>query len=113
MTRFAMDLQSVMSADEVGAVRMVQARGSGMARIRSRKYSGREVPMPTRDSRISPTRRRARQKKVEDFLTRAAGLPVECVGSGYEYPHRASTAGMRADIRYKAGLTADHMVGEV
>ena len=86
---------------------------SDMARIRSRKYSGREVPMPTRDSRISPTRRRARQKKVDDFLTRAAGRPVECVGSGYEYPHRASTAGMRADIRYKAGLTADHMVGEV
>lgn len=86
---------------------------SDMARIRSRKYSGREVPMPTRDSRMSPTRRRARQKKVDDFLTRAAGRPVECVGSGYEYPHRASTAGMRADIRYKAGLTADHMVGEV
>ena len=90
------------------------ARGaSDMARIRSRKYSGREVPMPTRESSMSPARRRARQEKVGDFFARAAGRPVEYVGSGYEYPHKASTAGMRADIRYKAGLTADHMVGEV
>ena len=90
------------------------ARGaSDMARIRSRKYSGRPIPMPTRESSMSEKRRRARQKRVDAHFEKGFPHPVEYVGSGYEYPHRASTSGMRADIRYKAGLTADHMVGEV
>lgn len=90
------------------------ARGaSDMARIRSRKYSGRAIPMPTRESSLSPKRRRARQRKVDAFFEKGFPHPVEYVGSGYEYPHKASTVGMRADIRYRAGLTADHEVGEV
>lgn len=90
------------------------ARGaSDMARIRSRKYSGREIPMPDRDSSLSPKRRRARQRRIDEFFEKGCGHPVECEGKGYEYPHRASTVGMRADIRYRAGLIAEHKVGEV
>lgn len=89
------------------------ARGaSDMARIRSRKYSGRAIPMPTRDSSLSPERRRARQRRVDSFFAaRRRGL-AETSGHGYDYPHKASTANMRADIRHHACLTGDHKVRE-
>lgn len=86
---------------------------SDMARIRSRKYSGRAVPMPTRESSLSRKRRQARRKRVDAFFEKGLSHPVKYVGEGYEYPHKASTTAMRADIRYYAGLTADHKVGEV
>lgn len=90
------------------------ARGaSDMARIRSRKYSGREILMPTRDSSLSAKRRRARQRRIDAYFEKSFPHPVEYVGHGYEYPYQASTANMRSDIRYHAGLIADHKVGEV
>ena len=81
---------------------------SDMARIRSRKYSGREIPMPTRDSSLSPKRRKARQKRIDAALRKEYRNPIECEGHGWDYPYRASTAGMRAEVRYHAGLTGDH-----
>ena len=90
------------------------ARGaSDMARMRSRKYSGREVLMPTRESSLSDKRRKARQRRIDAHFEKGFPHPVKYVGHGYEYPHKASTANMRSDIRYRAGLIADHKVGEV
>lgn len=83
-----------------------------MARIRSRKYSKREIVMPTRDSMLSAKRRRARERRIERALEGTCRRPPETVGRGWEYPYRASTNGMRADIRYHAGLYNDHWVRE-
>lgn len=89
------------------------ARGaSDMARIRSRKYSGRAVPMPTRESSLSPERRKARQERIDAFFAARRRELAETSGHGYDYPHKASTVGMRADIRHHACLTGDHKVRE-
>lgn len=86
---------------------------SDMARLRSRKFSGRKLLYPTRDESLSENKRKHRQKRIEEHFNKKCPRPVEYVGHGYEYPHKASTVNFRADIRYHAGLTADHKVREV
>ena len=83
-----------------------------MARIRSRRYSGRQIPMPTRESALSDKRRRGRERKIELALTDTCRKPSESIGHGWEYPCQASTNNMRADIRYHAGRYGDHWVRE-
>ena len=86
---------------------------SDMARLRSRKYSGRKLLYLTREESLSEEKRKRRQKRIEEHFSKGYPHPVEYVGHGYEYPHKASVANFRADIRYHAGLTADHKVREV
>ena len=86
---------------------------SDMARLRSRKYSNRKIPKMTRDRSLSERRRNARKRNIEKALNQGHKMPLQSVGHGYEYPHNASTNTMRADIRYHAGLYADHWVREV
>ena len=86
---------------------------SDMARLRSRKFSGRELLYPTREESLSEGKRKLRQERIDEHFNKKHPRPVEYVGHGYEYPHKASTVNFRADIRYHAGLIADHKVREV
>lgn len=86
---------------------------SDMARLRSRKFSGRELLYPTREESLSDGKRKLRQERIDEHFNKKHPRPVEYVGHGYEYPHKASTVNFRADIRYHAGLIADHKVREV
>lgn len=82
-----------------------------MARIRSRRASGREIPRLDREHRTTDAARRRRQERVDAALPRAvpgASSVAMSEGKGYDYPVQASTSGMRADVRYESGLTADH-----
>lgn len=83
-----------------------------MARIRSRKYSKREVAMPTRDSALSAKRRRAREKRIERALTGTCARPGRVEGHGWEYPYRASVANLGSEIRYHCGIYDDRWVRE-
>ena len=80
---------------------------SAMARVRSRLHSGREVPRMTREASETP-RRRARRERRELGRLGSQGLPaskvVQSVGEGYEPPHRASVAGLSAEVRFAAGV---------
>lgn len=83
---------------------------SDMARLRSRKYSGRQMLYPTREESLSDEKRKLRQKRIDDHFNAKYPHPVKYIGHGYEYPHKASTMNLRADVRYRAGLTADRKV---
>ncbi len=65
---------------------------------------------PTREESLSEQKRKQRQKRIDEHFAKSYPHPVKYVGHGYEYPHKASTTNLRADIRYYAGLTADHKV---
>ena len=81
-----------------------------IARIRSRMASGRPVLRLGRGRRVTPAARARRQRRVDEALARsgpAASQVVASEGRGWEYPAQASTSGMRADVRYESGLTAD------
>ena len=84
---------------------------SDMARIRSRKYSNRPIPKPTREASLGEGRRRARERRIEKSLSKGPVYRVESVGSGWEYPHCASVADMAAEIRYAAGLDGGMVLG--
>lgn len=78
---------------------------SAMARIISRRSSKRDLPKVTRASSV--TRRRARRSEeriARALFPKGAGKVVESVGSGYLPPHRASVAGLSAEVRYAAGV---------
>ena len=85
-----------------------------VARIRSRRASGRAIPRRGRAERV-PTRALARrQARVERSLAKAGPTESQVVqseGRGWEFPAQASTSGMRADVRYESGLTADRKLG--
>lgn len=84
---------------------------NSMARIRSRMASGREVPRLDRAHRVTEAARSRRRRRVEAALEGSGMRPSEVAGTagrGYDYPLQSSTLGMRADIRYESGLTADH-----
>ena len=83
-----------------------------MARIRSRKYSKREVVMPTREGSLSEGRRRRRERSIERALTGTCAHPRRAEGRGWEYPYRASVDNLRSDIRYHCGMHDDHWVRE-
>ncbi len=80
---------------------------SAMARVRSRLHSGREVPRMTRAGSETP-RRRARRERRELERLGSTGLSasavVECASRGYEPPHRASVAGLSAEVRFADGV---------
>lgn len=79
---------------------------SGMARLRSRRGSGRAVPRRTRAGSATPLRRRRDEGReiasLEQRGLTAKGCPP-CVGSGYE-PPRASVAGLASEVRYAAAV---------
>lgn len=81
-----------------------------MARIRSRRASGRGIARLDRAHRATEASRGRRAARVEAALSKA-GLPASGVpraeGKGYDYPVQSSTSGLRADVRYESGLTAD------
>lgn len=67
--------------------------GSDMARIISRRASGRAIPKMTRERSMSEAKREAREKKVLAALDRgSAGRVLESVGKGYLPPHQVNTA---------------------
>ena len=84
---------------------------SDMARIRSRKYSRRAFPKPTREASLGKGRRWERQKRIEKSMCQGPIYRVESAGSGWEYPCRASVADMAAEIRYQAGLDSGMVLG--
>lgn len=88
-----------------------KAGADSMARIRSRRASGRAVPRLDRAHRMTDAARERRRSRVEAALEKSGLRASEVAltaGSGYDYPVQSSTRGMRADIRYESGLTADH-----
>lgn len=81
------------------------AGADSMARIRSRKASGRPLPSTTRAASASRKRVRRREDRIAASLyPQGAGKLVESVGKGYLPPHQASVVGMAADVRFAAGL---------
>lgn len=77
---------------------------SAMARVISRKSSGRAIPSMTRSRSLTPKHARQRERRMLKALASGAGKMVESVGSGYLPPHRASLVGKSADVRYAAGI---------
>ena len=78
---------------------------SAMARLVSRRASGRDVPRLTRSRSLTPKRAKQRERRILAALdTGGAGKMVESVGSGYLPPHQASVAHMKAEVRYAAGI---------
>lgn len=76
-----------------------------MARIRSRRFSGRELPRPTRGQSATPRRRKRAERRVLASLAGKVDARVpESVGSGREAEHVASLAGASAEVRYAAGI---------
>ena len=53
---------------------------------------------------LGKERRRLREKRIEKASCQGPVYRVESIGSGWEYPHRASGADMAAEIRFRAGL---------
>ena len=87
------------------------AGADAMARVRSRKYSERELPHPTRSQSASPRRRARSSRRERAYLkTRIdTKVPVK-VGHGSEAEHRASLANCSAEVRYAAAIDSG-MVG--
>ena len=80
-----------------------QLRGaSDMARIVSRRASGREVPRMTRERSMGARRARLRESKELSFCERggSAGTIPQTAGSGYLPPHQADTGRMDAGKAY-------------
>lgn len=80
---------------------------SAMARVRSRLHSGREVPRMTRARSETPRRRARREARELRWLEsrgETAGRVVQSAGKGWEPPHRASVAGLSAEVRFAAGV---------
>lgn len=87
------------------------AGADAMARVRSGKYSGRELPHPTRPRSASPRRRaRSNRRELACLKTKVdAKVPMK-VGHGSEAEHKASLAGCSAEVRYAAAIDSG-MVG--
>ena len=77
---------------------------SAMARVISRKSSKRAIPSLTRSRSLTPRRAEQRERRILSALAGGAGKVVECVGSGYLPPHRASLVGKSAEVRHAAGI---------
>ena len=77
---------------------------SAMARVISRKSSKRAIPSLTRPRSLTPRRAEQRERRILNALAGGAGKVVECAGSGYLSPHRASLVGKSAEVRYAAGI---------
>ena len=75
-----------------------------MARVISRKSSKRAIPSLTRSRSLTPRRAKQRERRILSALAGGTGKVVECVGSGYLPPHRASLVGKSAEVRYAAGI---------
>lgn len=75
--------------------------GSDMARILSRRASGRKIPRLSRADSMSPKRRDARGSKMLRKLEQGgAGHVVESVGKGYLPPHQVDTSRIEAGKAY-------------
>lgn len=78
---------------------------SNMSRLISRSHSGRKRPRVTRAN--SATARRCsmlEKREIAIYEQGCAGRMVESVGSGYEYPHKASVRSKQASVQYAAAL---------
>lgn len=83
-----------------------RAGASHMARLRSRRGSGRPVPPRTRAGSATPLRRRRDEARETAALERSGLTATGCpprVGSGYE-PPRASVVACSAEVRYAAAV---------
>ncbi len=82
-----------------------------MARIRSRKFSRRRLPVPSRTQSLTPRRRAKteRRRQAYDATRISTKIPIT-VGSGTEAEHVASLASYSADVRYAAAIDSG-MVG--
>lgn len=76
---------------------------SDMARIISRKATGREIPKMTRERSVGESRRKRHERKQLAYWQRqgmTAGNVVEFVGSGYLPPHQVNTRRIDAGKAY-------------
>ena len=81
------------------------AGADAMARIRSRAASKREVPRYTRETSVTPHRKKMVENRTMASLAKKVDTKVPLrVGKGRGAEHVASVAGMSADVRYAAGL---------
>lgn len=80
---------------------------SDMARLISRRESGREVPKITREESMSKKRRARRDRKQMSFLSKQGLSATEVLKSssrGYEPPHQASVSQLASEVRFSASL---------
>ena len=77
---------------------------SDMARLRCRSVSGRKIPRMTREKSMSARKIAARERRELAPYMGGSGRVPGSAGRGYEAPHRASTVGMAAEIRYAADV---------
>lgn len=80
---------------------------SAMARVRSRLHSGRRLPRMTRAGSETPRRRARRERRELNRLAQeglSASQVLQSAGRGWEPPHRASVAGLSAEVRFAAGI---------
>lgn len=75
-----------------------------MARLRCRSVSSHPIPRLTREKSMSERRRAARERRELAPYMGGPGRVPEHSGRGYEAPHRASSVGMAAEIRYAADV---------
>jgi hypothetical protein len=80
---------------------------SDMARLISRRESGREVPKITREESMSKKRRARRDRKQLSYLSEQ-GLSVcqvlKSSSRGYEPPHQASVSQLASEVRFSASI---------
>ncbi|MFR5093401.1 MAG: hypothetical protein ACLTDR_16730 [Adlercreutzia equolifaciens] len=96
---------SVRLAHGQRPVRLVAPRriGDGQGDQPEVPRSGRSRPL-TRSRSLTPRRAKQRERRILSALAGGTGKVVECVGSGYLPPHRASLVGKSAEVRYAAGI---------
>ena len=80
---------------------------SDMARLRCRSVSGRPIPRMNREKSMSERKLAARGRRALAPYAGGCGRVAESAGRGYEAPHRASTVGAAAEIRYAADVDGD------
>ena len=76
-----------------------------MARLRSRRCSGRDLPRLTRSRSVTPRReRRSSEREIAYLSTKIDTRVPKTVGKGYEAEHSASLSKFSAEVRYAAGI---------
>ena len=76
-----------------------------MTRLRSRKYSGRQIPHPTRIHSITSRRKhRTEKREIAYYSTKIDTHIPYTTGKGFEAEHVASLAGLSAEVRYAGGV---------
>lgn len=90
------------SGSAIGACAVARLAGSGGPI--GDYYGSANIPSLTRSRSLTPRRAKQRERRILSALAGGTGKVVECVGSGYLPPHRASLVGKSAEVRYAAGI---------